>query len=191
MLASSGVAWFWVGYFGITKGRWQSGRRRFEHGSCFCSESATFAQSLINVKRARVVMLSWQLSSNAKRPRNILLTVDQLLVNVLLGAKGRKTPRNQEFLFAKTGSTPPLGLCRANGRGGLGSPPLAIPAEPLKSRPWVTVTASQIMPALQALSSSLNAGAAKGGCLGRGEAFGCPPAVCPPERPRPFTECRD
>ena len=50
-----------------------------------------------------------------------------------------------------------------------------------------TVTASQTMLTLQALSSSLHAGAAKGACLGRGEAFGCPPAVCPPERPCPFT----
>ena len=53
-----------------------------------------------------------------------------------------------------------------------------------------TVTASQNMLSLQALSRFLNAGAAKGGCLGRGEAFGCPPAVCPPERPRPFTHHR-
>ena len=35
-----------------------------------------------------------------------------------------------------------------------------------------TVTACQKMLTLQALSSSLNAGAAKGGCLGRGEASG-------------------
>ena len=53
-----------------------------------------------------------------------------------------------------------------------------------------TVTASHKMLSLEALSSSLNAGTAKGGCLGRGEAFGCPPAVCPPERPRPFTHHR-
>ena len=44
---------------------------------------------------------------------------------------------------------------------------------------------------LQALSSSANAGPAKGGCLARGEAFGSPPAVCPPERPRPFTHYRE
>ena len=42
-----------------------------------------------------------------------------------------------------------------------------------------TLPASQNMLTLQALSSSLHAGAAKGGCLGRGEAFGCPLAVCP------------
>ena len=56
-----------------------------------------------------------------------------------------------------------------------------------------TVTAShrkQKMLTLDALSSSLNAGTAEGGCLGRGEAFGCPPAVCPPKRPRPFTHCK-
>ena len=35
-----------------------------------------------------------------------------------------------------------------------------------------TVTASHKMPTLQALSSSLNAGTAKGGCLGRGKALG-------------------
>ena len=37
------------------------------------------------------------------------------------------------------------------------------------------VTVSHKMLTLQALSD------------GREEAFGCPPAVCPPERPRPFT----
>ena len=52
------------------------------------------------------------------------------------------------------------------------------------------VTASPKMLTLQALSSSLNAGAAKGGCPSRGDAFGCPSAVCPPERPRPFTHYR-
>ena len=53
-----------------------------------------------------------------------------------------------------------------------------------------TVTASHKMPTLQALSSSLNAGTAKRGCLARGEAFGCPLAVCPPKRPRPFAHYR-
>ena len=43
-----------------------------------------------------------------------------------------------------------------------------------------TVTASHKMLTLQALSSSLNAGTTKRGCLGRGEAFGYPPAVRPP-----------
>ena len=49
-----------------------------------------------------------------------------------------------------------------------------------------TVLASHKMLTLQALSSSLNSGTAKRGCLGRGEAFGCPPEVCPAKRPRPF-----
>ena len=40
---------------------------------------------------------------------------------------------------------------------------------------------------MQALSSSLNAGTAKAGCLGREKAFGSPPAVCPPQRSRSFT----
>ena len=53
-----------------------------------------------------------------------------------------------------------------------------------------TVTASHKMLTLEALSSSLNTGTAKRGCLGRGEAFGCPPAVRPPKRPRPFAHCR-
>ena len=53
-----------------------------------------------------------------------------------------------------------------------------------------TVSASHKMLTLQALSSSLNAGTAKRGCLGRGEAFGCPPAVRPPKRPRPFAHYR-
>ena len=38
------------------------------------------------------------------------------------------------------------------------------------------------------LSSSLNAGTAHRGCLGRGEAFS--PAICPPKRPRPFAHYR-
>ena len=56
-----------------------------------------------------------------------------------------------------------------------------------------TVTASHKMLTLQALSSSLIAGTARGGCLGQGEAFGCPPAVCPPngrDDPRPFAHYR-
>ena len=48
------------------------------------------------------------------------------------------------------------------------------------------VTKSRKMLTLQVLSSSLSAGTAKRGCLGRGEAFGYPLAVCPPKRPRPF-----
>ena len=51
-----------------------------------------------------------------------------------------------------------------------------------------TVTASHKMLTLQALSSSLNAGTAKRDFLGRGEAFGCPPAVCPPKQPRTDSE---
>ena len=53
-----------------------------------------------------------------------------------------------------------------------------------------TVTASHKMLTLQALSSSLNAGTAKKGCLGRGEASGCLLAVRPPKRPRPFAHYR-
>ena len=56
-----------------------------------------------------------------------------------------------------------------------------------------TVTASHKMPTLQALPSSLNAGTAKRGWPGprRGfSSFGCPPAVCPPKRPRPFAHYR-
>ena len=54
-----------------------------------------------------------------------------------------------------------------------------------------TVTTSHKMLTLQALSSSLNAGTAKRGRLGRGQAFGCPPAVCPPKRPRPFAHYKE
>ena len=64
--------------------------------------------------------------------------------------------------------------------------PLRIPSKQTVG----TVTISQNMLTLQTLSNSLNAGAAKGVCLGRGEAFGCPPAVCPTERPCPFTHYR-
>ena len=69
---------------------------------------------------------------------------------------------------------------------GLGRKLLLTPSDDRRRAPEKqtvgTVTASQKMLTLQALSSCLNAGAAKGGCLDRGEAFGCPPAVCPPER---------
>ena len=53
-----------------------------------------------------------------------------------------------------------------------------------------TVAASHKVLTLQALSSSLNAGTAKRGLWGQGKAFGWPPAVCPPKRPRPFARCR-
>ena len=53
-----------------------------------------------------------------------------------------------------------------------------------------TVSVSHKMLNLQALLSSLNAGTAKRGCLAE-EAFGCPPAVCPPKRPHPFTHYRN
>ena len=87
-------------------------------------------------------------------------------------------------------------LYRANGRGGFGSQTAADPSGDPHRTPELkkkekqtvgTVTAFHNMLTLQALPSSLNAGTAKGGCLGRGEAFGCPLAVCPPERPRPCT----
>ena len=45
------------------------------------------------------------------------------------------------------------------------------PQQPLK-RPLGTVSASHKILTLQALWSSLNASAAEGGCLGRGEALG-------------------
>ena len=68
--------------------------------------------------------------------------------------------------------------------------PLVTPRRTPEKQTVGTVTGSQQVLTLQALSSSLNPGAAQGGCLGRGEAFGCPPADCPPERPRPFTHYR-
>ena len=77
-------------------------------------------------------------------------------------------------------------LYRANGRGGFGSQTAADPLWWPSQSPWKqtvgTVTASHKMLTLQALLSSLNAG--------RGGAFGCPPAVCPPKRPRPFAHYR-
>ena len=53
-----------------------------------------------------------------------------------------------------------------------------------------TVTASHKILTLQALSSSLNGGPAKRGCLSREKVFGSPPAVCPPKRPCPFARYR-
>ena len=85
---------------------------------------------------------------------------------------------------------PICNLYRANGRGGFGSQtaadPLRNPRRAPEKQTVGTGTASHKMLSLQAVSSSLNAGTAKRGCLGRGEAFGCPLAVCPPKRPRPF-----
>ena len=49
--------------------------------------------------------------------------------------------------------------------------PPATPGEPHEKQTVGTVTASHKMLTLQALSSSLNAGIAKRGCQGRGEAF--------------------
>ena len=49
-----------------------------------------------------------------------------------------------------------------------------------------TVTASQKMLTLQALSSSLNAGAAKEGCLDREEAFECPSGSLSPRTAAPI-----
>ena len=76
---------------------------------------------------------------------------------------------------------------------GLGRKLLLTPSNPRRApekQTAGTVTASHKMLTLQALSSSVNAGNVKRGCLGRGEAFGCPPAVCPPKRPRPFARYR-
>ena len=69
-------------------------------------------------------------------------------------------------------------LYRANGRGGFGSQtaadPFGDPPRTPEKQTVGTVTASLKMLSLQALSSSLDAGAAKGGgCLGRRGAFGC------------------
>ena len=64
--------------------------------------------------------------------------------------------------------------------------PSGDPCRALQKQTVGTVTASQKTLTLQALLSSLNAGAAKGGCL----RLWCPPAVCPPEQPLPFTHHR-
>ena len=76
---------------------------------------------------------------------------------------------------------------------GLGRKLLLIPSGDPRRTPEKqtvgTATASQKMLILQALSSSLNAGAAKGGLPGPSRGF-CPPVICPPERPRPFTHSR-
>ena len=57
------------------------------------------------------------------------------------------------------------------GRKLLLTPP-ATPGEPRGKQTVGTVTASLKLLTLQALSSSLNAGTAERGCLGRGKAFG-------------------
>ena len=65
--------------------------------------------------------------------------------------------------------------------------PSGDPRKPPEKQTVGTVTASNDMLTLQALSSSLNAGTSNWGRLGRG---GRPPAAYPPERPRPFTHYR-
>ena len=72
-----------------------------------------------------------------------------------------------------------VNVYRANGRQGLGSQTAAdtpfTPGEPQKTpqkQTLGTVTKSNDMLTLQALSSSLNSGTAKRGCLGRGKAVG-------------------
>ena len=75
------------------------------------------------------------------------------------------------------------------GRKLLLTPPLATPNSPEKQTVG-TVTVSHKMLTLQAPSSSLNAGTGKRDCLIQGKAFGGPPAVRPPKRPRPFTHYR-
>ena len=55
------------------------------------------------------------------------------------------------------------------------------------------VTASHKMLSLQALSSSLSLSMPalrRGAAWAEERLFGCPPAVCPPKRPRPFARCR-
>ena len=64
------------------KGGRQGGHRQFEHGSCFCSGLATFAQSLINIGQAGFCTLSWQLNNSAKEPtQDFAQWVGQLLIN--------------------------------------------------------------------------------------------------------------
>ena len=70
---------------------------------------------------------------------------------------------------------------RANGCGGFGS---QTAADPLWFRAPEKQTVGTVTSSLRALSSSLNAGTAKRGSLGREDAFGCPPAICPQKRRR-------
>ena len=88
-----------------------------------------------------------------------------------------------------------LFLYWANGRGGSGSqtaadPPFCNPRKTPEEQTVGSVTTSHKMLTSQTLSSSLNSGTAKRGCLGRGKVFGWPPAFCPPTQPRPFTHYR-
>ena len=68
--------------------------------------------------------------------------------------------------------------------------PLATLGEPPEKQTVATVTAPHKILSLQALSSSFNAGTAKRGRLSRGKVLKSPPAVRPPERPRPFARYR-
>ena len=68
--------------------------------------------------------------------------------------------------------------------------PLWRPSENPEKQTVGPVTASHKILTLQALLSSLNAGTAKRGGFSRGKDFGSPPAVCSPDRPRPFARYR-
>ena len=74
---------FFLSFFqGTAKGGRQGGRRQFEHGSCFCSGLAIFAQSLINIEQAGFCTFSWQLNTSAKEPtQDFAQRVGQLLIN--------------------------------------------------------------------------------------------------------------
>ena len=98
-------------------------------------------------------------------------------------------------LPANYGQYPPAELyAEQMDADGLGRKLLLTPSRDLRRAPEKqtvgTVTVSHKMLTLQALLSSLNAGPAKRSGLGQEEAFGCPPAVCPPRRPRPFAHYR-
>ena len=87
-----------------------------------------------------------------------------------------------------------VNLYRANGCGGFGLQTAADPHWWPPQSPWKADlgycdSISQML-SLQTPSSSLNAGTGKRGCLGRGEAFGWPAAICPPKRLRPFAYYR-
>ena len=79
-------------------------------------------------------------------------------------------------------------LHRANGRGGFASQTAAHPPRRPASKYCDSVSQNANPASTFELSQCKRC---KGGLPGPRRGFWCPPAVCPPERPRPFTHYRE
>ena len=129
----------------------------------------------------------WPPTQSRDNPANLFMFLRVILSLIFMGRFLRYSPIATSLHdFARTEQMDAEGL----GRKLL----LTLSGDPCRAPENQTMGAATVSHrrlTLQALSSSLNAGTAKRGCLGRGEAFGVrAPAVCPPKRPRPFAHYR-